>query len=127
MTVMSKTYKCPMCSNEVDSAATVCSNAACRAELMFCSHCRDISTYVLAEARGGRTARNLYRCDRCQRLGVKCITWLSGGYCNGMARAGSSVDMPLCSGCSTRVAEVSRSVIGWTLIGALGGLVKGRK
>jgi hypothetical protein len=37
------------------------------------------------------------------------------------------VDMPLCSGCSTRVAEVSRSVIGWTLIGALGGLVKGRK
>ena len=31
--------------------------------------------------------------------------------------------MPLCSGCAGRVAEVSRNVIGWTLIGALGGLL----
>lgn len=121
---MSKTYRCPVCSNEVDVAATVCSNAACRAELAFCSHCRDIATYVLVEERRGKTARNIYRCDRCQRLGVKCYTWLSGGYCNGLARAGASVDMPLCSGCSSRVAEVSRNVIGWTLIGALGGLLK---
>ena len=120
---MSKTYRCPVCANEVDVAATICSSAACRAELAFCSHCRDITTYVLVEERRGRTARNLYRCDRCQRLGVKCYTWLSGAYCNGLARAGESVDMPLCSGCSGRVAEVSRNVIGWTLIGALGGLL----
>ena len=121
---MSKAYKCPVCQNEVDAAATVCSNAACRAELMFCSHCRDISTYVLAEERKGKSSRNTYRCDRCQRLGVKCYTWLSGGYCNGMARAGGRFDRSLCSGCSGRVSEVSRSVIGWTLIGALGGLIK---
>ncbi len=121
---MSKTYRCPVCANEVDVAATICSSAACRAELAFCSHCRDITTYVLVEERRGRTARNLYRCDRCQRLGVKCYTWLSGAYCNGLARAGDAVDMPLCSGCSGRVAEVSRNVIGWTLIGALGGLFK---
>ena len=35
------------------------------------------------------------------------------------ARADALID-PLCSGCSGRVSEVSRSVIGWTLIGALG-------
>jgi len=121
---MSKAYKCPVCQNEVDAAATVCTNSACRAELMFCSHCRDISTYVLAEERKGKSTRNTYRCDRCQRLGVKCYTWLSGGYCNGMARAGGRFDRPLCSGCSSRVSEVSRAVIGWTLIGALGGLIK---
>ena len=103
---MSKTYRCPVCSNEVDVAATVCSTAACRAELAFCSHCRDITTYVLVEERRGRTARNIYRCDRCQRLGVKCYTWLSGSYCNGLARAGQSVDLPLCSGCSSRAQSL---------------------
>jgi hypothetical protein len=121
---MGKAYKCPVCSNEVDVAATVCSNPACRAELALCSHCRDITTYVLAEERKGRTKRNRYRCDRCQRLGVKCYTWLSGGYCNGLARSGETVDMPLCASCSTRAGEVSRSVISWTLIGAVTAIVK---
>jgi hypothetical protein len=121
---MSKGYKCPVCANEVDSAATVCSNPACRAELAFCSHCRDISTYVLVEKRRGR---DMYRCERCQRLAVKCYTWLSGAYCNGLARAGGSLDMPFCASCSTRVGEVTRNVIGWTVIGALSGLVGRRK
>lgn len=121
---MSKTHKCPLCSNEVDGAATVCSNKSCRADLAFCSHCRDVSTFGLADNRPGKTRRQLYRCDRCQRLGVKCYTWLSGGYCNGLARAGSHVDMPLCAGCSSRAAEVSRSVISWTIIGAVSGLVR---
>ena len=106
---MSKAYKCPVCSNEVDAQATVCSNASCRAELGFCSHCRDITTYTLAEERKDTTRRNVYRCDRCQRLGVKCYTWLSGGYCNGMARAGSTA-MPLCASCTMRVGEVARNV-----------------
>jgi hypothetical protein len=121
---MSKAYKCPVCSNEVDAGCTVCSNPACRAELAFCSHCRDVTTYVLAEERKGRTQRNRYRCERCQHLGVKCYTWLSGGYCNGLARAGQLVDRPLCSGCSARAAEVSRSVISWTIIGAVSGMVR---
>lgn len=120
---MSKAYKCPVCANEVDSAATVCSNPACRAELAFCSHCRDVSTFVLVEKRRGR---DVYRCDRCQRLVVKCYTWLSGGYCNGMARAGSTA-MPLCASCTMRVGEVARNVIGWSVIGAIGALVGRRK
>lgn len=120
---MSKTYRCPVCSNEVDVAATVCSTAACRAELAFCSHCRDITTYVLVEDAPAPPATST-AATAAQRLGVKCYTWLSGSYCNGLARAGQSVDLPLCSGCSSRVAEVSRNVIGWTLIGALGGLFK---
>jgi len=122
--LMGKAYKCPVCSNEVDVAATVCSNPACRAELALCSHCRDITTYVLAEERKSRTKRNRYRCDRCQRLGVKCYTWLSGGYCNGLARSGEHVDLPLCAACSSRAAEVSRSVLSWSLIGAVGGMVR---
>lgn len=125
---MSKAYKCPVCANEADSAATVCSNPACRAELAFCSHCRDISTYLLVEKRRGR---DLYRCERCQRPVVKCYTWLSGGYCNGLARAGGSTggstDMPLCASCTTRAGEVARNIIGWTVIGALGTLVGRRK
>ena len=121
---MGKTYRCPLCTNEVDSAATICSNPACRAELAFCSHCRDITTYVLVEERKERTSRNLYRCDRCQKLCVKCYTWLSGSYCNGLAAAGRLADSPLCAGCASRFAEVTRNVIGWTLIGALGGLLK---
>lgn len=121
---MSKPYKCPMCANEVDAAATVCSNAACRAELALCAHCRDITTYTLFEERNGKTARNLYRCDRCQKLGVKCYTWLSGGYCNGLARSGDRFDRPFCAACSTRVGEVTRSVLSWTIIGAVGSLVK---
>ncbi len=121
---MSKTYKCPACQNEVDQAATVCSNAACRGSLAFCSHCRDITTYVLAEERKGRLVRDTFRCDRCQGLGVKCFTWLSGGYCNGLARAGTKVDRPLCSTCAGRFGEMTRSVISWTLIGAVGGLIK---
>lgn len=123
---MSKTYKCPACQNEVDGAATVCSNPACRANLAFCPHCRDITTYVLVEQRKGALVRDSYRCDRCQGLGVKCLTWLTGGYCNGLARAGVKMDRPLCAACSGRMGEMTRSVVSWTLIGAVGGLVKRR-
>lgn len=118
---MSKTYKCPACQNEVDQAASVCSSAACRASLAFCPHCRDITTYVLVERRDGRFVRDTYRCDRCQGLGVKCLTWLSGGYCNGLARPGKLVDRPLCATCSGRVGEMARTMVSWTLIGAIGG------
>lgn len=121
---MGKAYKCPVCTNEVDAAATVCSNAACRAELALCSHCRDITTYVLSEERKERGKRNRYRCDRCQKLGVKCYTWLSGGYCNGLARSGEQMDMPLCAGCAAKAAEVTRSVLSWTLIGAVSALAR---
>jgi hypothetical protein len=121
---MSKSYKCPACQNKVDGAAVICSNSACRAQLAFCPHCRDITTYVLAEERQGTLVRDTYRCDRCQGLGVKCLTWLSGGYCNGLARPGARVDRPLCPSCSTKAAEMARSVVSWTIIGAFGGLLK---
>jgi hypothetical protein len=125
---MAREYQCPACKNNVDRAASVCSNPVCRAELAFCSHCRDVTTYTLAEAGEGRFARDRYKCARCERLGVKCLTWLAGGYCNGLARAGDKrMDKPLCSACNDRVGEVGRTVVGWSLIGAFGGLLKPKK
>jgi hypothetical protein len=125
---MAREYTCPACKNPVDRAATVCSNAVCRAELAFCSHCRDVTTYTLAEPGKGRLDRDRYKCARCERLGVKCLTWLAGGYCNGLARADvGRIDKPLCASCNDRVGEVGRTVIGWSLVGAFGGLLKPRK
>jgi len=125
---MAKDYKCPACQNPVDRGATVCSNSVCRAELAFCSHCRDVTTYTLMEKREGRFARDTYKCARCDRLGVKCLTWASGGDCNGLARVtGGRFDKALCAGCRDRLGEVGRSVVGWTLIGALGGIIKPKR
>lgn len=124
LVAMSKSYKCPACQQEADSAATVCSNPSCRAQLAFCAHCRDITTYVLVERRRGTLVRDTYRCDRCQGVGVRCYTWVSGGYCNGLARAGDKVDRPFCPTCSGRVSEMARSVVSWTLIGVFGGMLK---
>lgn len=128
---MAKDYQCPACSNAVDRAATVCSNPVCRSQLAFCSHCRDVTTYIMAEKGRGRLSRDKYKCARCQHLGVKCLTWLTGGYCNGLARASESAwpwsDKPLCATCSQRVGEVGRSVVSWSLISAFGGLLKPRK
>jgi hypothetical protein len=125
---MSRDYHCPACNAPADSKATVCSNPVCRADLAFCSHCYDTTTYTLAEPARGRFDRDRYRCGRCQRLGVKCVTWVAGGYCNGLARAtdGRS-DKPLCTNCSGRATEIGRSVLGWSIIGVLGGLIKPRK
>ena len=122
-----KAYKCPGCSNEVDRGATICSNPACRNELAFCSHCRDVSTYTLVEKGEGRFGRDQYRCGRCERLGVKCVTWAAGGYCNGLARANDKAGSFLCAQCSGRFYEVGRSVAVWALMGALGGIVRRRK
>lgn len=125
---MAKDYQCPACQNQVDRDATVCSNPTCRAELAFCSHCRDVTTYTIAEKGNGRFSRDKFKCSRCQKLGVKCLTWLTGGYCNGLARASESgMDKPLCAQCNSRVGEVGRSVLSWSLIGAFGGLLKPRK
>jgi hypothetical protein len=124
---MGKEYRCPTCRNEVDPAATVCSNPECRDDLAFCSACRDVTTYTLSEARSGRFARDLWKCSRCLHLGVKCWTWLAGGYCNGLARAGGRHDKQLCARCMDRVGEVGRTVVGWSLVGAFGGLLKPRK
>lgn len=121
---MSKGYHCPLCKTEVDSNASVCNNPACRAEFAFCPHCRDVTTYVLVEEHGGIWKRDQYRCERCQRIGVKCWTWLSGGYCNGLAHTGRRLDRPFCPRCSAKAAEVGRSVLGWSIIGALGGLLR---
>jgi hypothetical protein len=127
---MAKEYKCPACQNVVDQSATVCSNPVCRVELAFCSHCRDITTYELAQKGDGRLARDKFKCGRCQKLGVKCLTWLTGGYCNGLARAADGsgwLDKPLCASCNVRVGEVGRSVVSWSIIAAFGGLFKPRK
>jgi hypothetical protein len=124
---MSKAYRCPGCQNEVDRGASVCSNPECRKELAFCSHCRDVTTYSLVETARGRLGRDRYRCDRCQRDGVRCLTWSAGGYCNGLARTGGRFDAPLCSNCNERAYEVGRSVVSWTLIGAIGGLLKPKR
>ncbi len=122
-----KEYKCPACHNDVDRGATICSNGICRVELAFCSHCRDITTYTLAEKASGRLSRDKYKCGRCERLGVKCLNWLAGGYCNGLARGDGKLAKPLCANCNSRVGEVGRTVIGWSLVGAFGGLLKPKK
>ena len=75
---MSRTYQCPACKNEVDRSATVCSSPGCRKELAFCSHCRDVTTYMLAEKGEGRMQRDKFKCGRCERIGVKCLNWLAG-------------------------------------------------
>jgi hypothetical protein len=125
---MAKDYKCPACQNSVDRAATVCSNPVCRADLAFCSHCFDVTTYMLVEKADGRFSRDKFKCGRCERVGVKCLNWLAGGYCNGLARAGEGkLGKPLCANCNSRVGEVGRTVIGWSIIGAFGGLLKPRK
>lgn len=125
---MAKEYKCPACQNPVDRAATVCSNPVCRAELAFCSHCFDVTTYTLAEKGEGRFSRDKFKCGRCERIGVKCLNWLAGGYCNGLARASDGkFGKPLCASCNSRVGEVGRTVIGWSLVGAFGGLLKPKK
>lgn len=128
---MAKEYQCPACKNPVDRSATVCSNPVCRSNLAFCSHCRDVTTYTLAEKASGRFSRDRFKCDRCERIGVKCLTWLAGGYCNGLAAAqdpGSRrPDKPLCAACQDRVGEVGRSVLSWSLIGAVGGLLRPRR
>jgi|SRR6478609_2904337 len=125
---MAKDYKCPACQNAVDRAAAVCSNASCRADLAFCSHCRDVTTYTLVEKGEGRLGRDKFKCARCERLGVKCLTWLAGGDCNGLARVTTGrFDKTLCANCSGRVGEVGRSVVSWSLIGAVGGLLRPKK
>ncbi len=108
----------------------MCSNPVCRADLAFCSHCYDITTYTLAEpAPRPALTRDRYRCGRCQRLGVKCVTWVAGGYCNGLARATEkgAATRQACTNCSSRATEVGRTILGWSVIGALGGFIKPRK
>lgn len=124
---MAKDHHCPACNNAVDRAATICSNPECRAELAFCSHCCDVTNYRLVKAGSGRFSRDHYECARCNRIGVKCLTWLAGGYCNGLARAGTGLDRPLCTSCMSRATEIGRSVLGWSIMGALGGLLRRRK
>ena len=124
---MAKSYRCPACQNEVEQAATICSNPACRRELAYCSHCRDVSTYTLVEKREGRLARDRYRCDRCDRLGVKCATWLMGAYCNGLARAGEHAFTPLCAACLEHVGSVGKNAVVYAIMGALSGLLKRKK
>jgi hypothetical protein len=124
---MPKEYECPACKNQVDRAATVCSNPVCRAELAFCSHCRDVTTFTLVEKATGRFGRDKYKCARCERVGVKCLTWLAGGYCNGLARAGEGRGKPLCATCTDRLGEVGRTVIGWSIIGAVGGFLRPKR
>jgi len=121
---MAKQYKCPACQNEVDGAAVICSNSACRKDLAFCSYCRDVTTYTLVEKKSGRLSRDRYRCERCQNLGTRCLTWAAGGYCNGLARVGGTLSRGLCANCNGRALDFGRSVASWTLIGALGGLIR---
>lgn len=149
-----RSYRCSACNNEVDQRATVCSSVTCRKPLAFCSHCRDVSTYTLVHEGTGRLGRDVLRCDRCQRLGVRCLTWLAGGYCNGLARASLTVagdgtggagsagppsgegappagkpgrGRPLCALCEGRVSEMARGVAGYALMGAVGLVLKRRK
>lgn len=123
---MSRIYRCSACNNEVDAKATVCSSTSCRKALALCSHCRDISTYTRIDE-PARRGRERFRCDRCERVGVRCLVWVSGGYCNGLARAGDRVDMPLCAGCGARASEMGRGMIGYALMGAMGLVLKRRK
>lgn len=121
---MSKSYKCPSCQSEVDSAAQLCSNSSCRANLAFCSCCRDICTYEMAEAKESFIKKERFRCNRCQSIGAKCLTWLTGGYCNGLAKTGPTMDRPFCAQCSNQFGDMARNVLGWTLIGLFGSLTR---
>ena len=91
------------------------------------SLCRDITTYTLVEKESGRLKRDRWKCDRCERVGVRCLTWVAGGYCNGLARGGEHLDMPLCASCGGRAADIGRGMIGYALMGAVGLIFRRRK
>ena len=61
------------------------------------------------------------------RLGVRCFTWVAGGYCNGLARTGEVLDKPLCAACSGRASDVGRSMLSYALMGALGMVLRKRR
>lgn len=121
---MAKSCKCPSCQNETDSGAKMCSNPACRLELAFCPCCRDISTFELAEQRQGVIRRNHYRCNRCQSIGARCLTWEKGGYCNGFSQVGSLYDHPFCPQCASKYGEMARNILSAVLIGIVGNLFR---
>jgi hypothetical protein len=118
---MGKPEECPACHQETDRAAAVCSNPACRRELALCWSCRAVTTFTLVVRAAGPLGRDRLRCDRCLRVGVRCVSWSTGGYCNGLA---SPTGWHLrCPRCAERIGDAGRSAATNSLAGALGGVI----
>jgi hypothetical protein len=80
-----------------------------------------VTTYQELERERGRAR---FRCDRCNAVGVRCLTNNIGFYCNGLARGGLA---SLCANCSTRFGEIGRTLALTFLLGALGNLLRRRQ
>lgn len=119
-----KEYQCSKCGTKTARGAKRCSNAECRAELAFCSFCKDVVTYEIAENTGGKVRRDLYRCGKCGERVLKCRTWIMGGSCNGLARAGSRWHRQLCDDCKGGATEFAKRVGVLALGSALGSVLR---
>jgi len=123
----SRRFTCPRCGNETSHHAARCSNPDCRAELGFCSFCRDVTTTSLVAARSA-IQRRLYRCDKCGEQVVHCSRNLVGGNCNGLARAGKVRDHLLCDDCAdalgANLKQIGGGIAGVALSLILGGLFR---
>ena len=120
-----KDYTCGKCNAKTARGAKRCSNTSCRTELAFCSYCKDVVPYELDGGNGGGAVRrDMYLCGRCGERVLKCRTWLMGGSCNGLARAGDKWHRQLCDDCKTGATEFAKRVGVLALGSALGSVLR---
>lgn len=93
------TYACPRCATLADPSARRCANVNCKAELGFCSHCRQVSTFQEGH------------CTRCEGKVVSCVMRSLGNNCNGYARA-EGLGRVFCDRCRERSGVVVRWGLG---------------
>ena len=120
----SKDYTCAKCGAKTARGAKRCSNPECRVELAFCSFCKDVVPYELADASPGAGRRETFRCAKCGEKVLRCRTWIMGGSCNGLARAGSKWNRQLCDDCKTGATEFAKRVGVLALGSALGSVLR---
>ena len=119
-----KDYQCSKCGSKTARGAKRCSNPSCRAQLAFCSYCKDIVTYEMEAQRSGPIRRQLYTCGKCGEQVLMCRTWVMGGSCNGLARAGTRWHRQVCDDCKTGATEFGKRIAVLALGTALGSLLR---
>lgn len=119
-----KDYTCSKCGAKTARGAKRCSNPDCRVELAFCSFCKDVVPYELADEGASLGRRATFRCGKCGERVLKCRTWIMGGSCNGLARAGDKWHRQLCDDCKTGATEFAKRVGVLALGSALGSVLR---
>lgn len=107
-------YKCPRCQTQTDIGVRRCPDPMCRAELGFCSHCRQLSTFQDG------------RCGRCDGEVKPCLMRSIGANCNGFARI-EGVGAVICDRCRERAGAVVRWGVGAYAVSALLSAIRPKK